>query len=297
MVTIKQAAERTNLTVRAIRHYEKIGLCVPSIRSGTGYRDYSDEDLARLRQIRSYRDMLFSLEEIAALLDAPKEEVYAAMERQYFVVQQRLKDDHHALAVINTFLGSEPAKPKPTGRLAVIGIDLQNDILEGGALPCKRIGKIVPALQALFQEARQRDVPVIYVCDCHKKGDAELELWNDHMIEGTWGAQVIQELTPQPGDYVVHKNLFNGFVNTGLQAVLDSLDVHTLLFTGWRTDVCISQTAIAAFYMGFRVIIAEDGVNSTSEHEHQNGLSLMQINYNFEMYPCASALRILLDAQ
>ena len=96
---------------------------------------------------------------------------------------------------------------------------------------------------------------------------------------------------------MVHKNLFNGFVNTGLQAVLDSLDVHTLLFTGWRTDVCISQTAIAAFYMGFRVIIAEDGVNSTSEHEHQNGLSLMQINYNFEMYPCASALRILLDAQ
>lgn len=295
MVTIKQAAGITGQTVKALRHYEKLGLCTPSARAENGYRLYSDADLDRLRQISQYRNLKFPLKEIAGLLDAAPEEIFAAMERQYYVVNQKLEEYRHAVSALDTLLGCGPAKKNRTGRTAIVGIDLQNDILDGGALPCKRVEQIIPVLSVLYQKARERGVPIIYICDCHKKGDPELLLWNDHMMDGTWGEQIIRELTPQPGDYVVNKNLFNGFVNTCLQDVLQFLNVHTILFTGWRTEVCVAQTAIDAFYRGYRVVIAEDGVNSTTEREHRQGISQMQVNYNFEMYPCAAALDKLLD--
>lgn len=57
----------------------------------------------------------------------------------------------------------------------------------------------------------------------------------------------------------------------------------------------MAQTAIEAFYRGFRVAIAEDGVNSTTESEHRQGLAQMQINYNFQMLPCAAALDRLME--
>ena len=175
-----------------------------------------------------------------------------------------------------------------------MAIDLQNDILPGGALSCKRILNILPRLKALFAEARRRGVPVIYVCDCHKEDDAELLLWNDHMLEGSYGSQIIEEVAPQPCDFVVQKNLFNGFIHTDLQSVLDMLNVRRLLFAGWRTDVCVAQTAIEAFYRGYHVAIALDGTDSTSQKEHEYGISLMEVNYGFECYSCETALEALL---
>lgn len=59
-------------------------------------------------------------------------------------------------------------------------------------------------------------------------------------------------------------------------------------------DVCVAQTAIEAFYRGYHVVIAEDGVNSTTEAEHRSGMSLMRVNYGFETYPCHRALEAIL---
>lgn len=99
-------------------------------------------------------------------------------------------------------------------------------------MPCRRIRDILPPLKTLFEQARKLGVPIIYICDWHQKDDPELLLWNDHMMAGSWGSQIISEVAPQAGDYVIHKNLFNGFIGTDLQDILDLLQVHTLLFTG-----------------------------------------------------------------
>lgn len=221
------------------------------------------------------------------------------MRRQRRYVETRLDEYRQALAVLNAALSCEEESPVLgiSPRVAVVAIDLQNDILQGGALPCKRILNILPPLKMLFAKAHDLGVPVIYVCDCHRKGDPELQIWNDHMMEGTYGAQIIDEVAPHACDYVVQKNLFNGFINTDLQSVLDTLNVRTLLLAGWRTDVCVAQTAIEAFYRGFHVAIAEDGTDSTTQREHEYGMSLMQINYGFEVYSCASALETLLEQE
>lgn len=300
LVPIRMAAQLTGLTQKAIRHYESIGLCQPSARSDSGYRLYSQEDIQQLQQIQYFRKLKFGLPEIARLLDASPEVLHAEIRKQRGYVETQLNEYRQALALLNSTLSSEdnsatldPESP----RVAVVAIDLQNDILQGGALPCKRILNILPPLKQLFAKARSMGIPVIYVCDRHRKGDPELELWNDHMMEGTWGAQIIDEMKPQPCDYVVHKNLFNGFINTDLQSILDMLNIRTLLITGWRTDICVTQTAIEAFYRGYHVAIAEDGTDSTTQREHEYGLSLMQINYGFEIYPCAEALEALLEQQ
>ena len=88
MITIKKAASLTGLSVKAIRHYESRGLLPKPERTDAGYRMYSESDIARLQQIRYFREMKFPLTEIAALLDASTEEVQKAMIRQ-----QGLLDD------------------------------------------------------------------------------------------------------------------------------------------------------------------------------------------------------------
>lgn len=297
MITIKKASEITGLTPKSIRHYESIGLLQTAARTQSGYRQYSEDDIDRLHQIRYYRDLKFTLEEIASLINAPQQVVEAALVRQLRVLSERLNEYHYAQSILFSALHNRNkayAKKQAGQRtLAIIAIDLQNDMLEGGALACKRILTILPPLQTLFTQARMEGIPIIYICDCHRKGDPELLIWDDHMIEGTYGAQIIGAVQPDEKDFIIKKNLFNGFVNTNLQNTLDLLGIDTLLFTGWRTDVCVAQTAIEAFYRGYRVAIARDGVNTTTQSEHEFGMSLMGVNYDFEVYDCADAIKAL----
>jgi MerR family transcriptional regulator, copper efflux regulator len=67
-VNIGQASAASGVSQRMIRHYEKIGLIPPPPRRESGYRDYSNADVARLRFAAHARDLGFPVEEIRALL-------------------------------------------------------------------------------------------------------------------------------------------------------------------------------------------------------------------------------------
>ena len=266
MITIKKAASLTGLSVKAIRHYESRGLLPKPERTDAGYRMYSESDIARLQQICYFREMKFPLTEIAALLDAPTEEVQKAMIRQQAEVDRTLEEYKRAQMLLQSLLPEDidaaalSAAPDVC-RPAIVAIDLQNDILEGGTLAC------------------------------------ELQLWNNHMMAGSYGVQIIDEVKPDPADIVVYKNRFNGFVNTTLEKKLRQMQINTVIMTGWRSDVCVAQTAIEAFYRGFRVAVADDGVDSTTEAEHRQGMQLLAINYNFDFYPCETILENLLQQE
>ena len=68
---VGELARQTGLTVRTLHHYDEIGLLSPSHRTGAGHRLYGAEDLARLLQILSLRQLGFSLEEIRACVARP----------------------------------------------------------------------------------------------------------------------------------------------------------------------------------------------------------------------------------
>jgi Cu(I)-responsive transcriptional regulator len=67
-VNIGAASEASGVSQRMIRHYEKIGLVPAPARRESGYRDYSQADLHRLRFIANARDLGFPIEEIRTLL-------------------------------------------------------------------------------------------------------------------------------------------------------------------------------------------------------------------------------------
>lgn len=68
---VGELARRTGLTVRALHHYDEIGLLKPSLRTEAGHRLYDADDIARLQKIVSLRQLGFSLEEVRACLDRP----------------------------------------------------------------------------------------------------------------------------------------------------------------------------------------------------------------------------------
>nr|WP_277349029.1 MerR family transcriptional regulator [Streptomyces sp. HNM0575] len=68
---IGEVARRSGVSARMLRHYESLGLLRPSGRSGSGYREYSGEDIRRIFHIESLRSLGLSLREIGRALDEP----------------------------------------------------------------------------------------------------------------------------------------------------------------------------------------------------------------------------------
>lgn len=86
---IGEVAAFAGVTVRALHHYEEIGLLRPSRRTPAGHRRYTDGDLARLQQIRFYQELGFRLDEVAALLDDPETDPTEHLRRQHALLLGR----------------------------------------------------------------------------------------------------------------------------------------------------------------------------------------------------------------
>jgi DNA-binding transcriptional MerR regulator len=82
-------SELSGISVRALHHYDEIGLLVPTVRSPAGYRLYSPDDLQRLRQILLYRELDFRLEEIADMLASPDAGTDDHLRRQHALLRAR----------------------------------------------------------------------------------------------------------------------------------------------------------------------------------------------------------------
>lgn len=75
--TVGDLAKATGVTVRALHHYDEIGLVRPSQRTAAGYRLYTDADVLRLQQVLLFRELGVPLHEIGAAIDdaASREEL------------------------------------------------------------------------------------------------------------------------------------------------------------------------------------------------------------------------------
>ena len=101
---VKEVASIAGVSVRALHHYDEIGLLVPSSRSDAGYRLYNDDDLLRLQQILIGRELGMPLEEIKRSLNDPKFDRRAALERQRKEIVTRAERAVAMLRAIDTAL-------------------------------------------------------------------------------------------------------------------------------------------------------------------------------------------------
>jgi MerR family transcriptional regulator, thiopeptide resistance regulator len=88
--SIGQVADLAGVTVRTLHHYGQIGLLEPKDRTGSGYRLYSDADLERLQHILFYRELGFSLDDIAAILADPGATTAAHLRKQHQLLNKRI---------------------------------------------------------------------------------------------------------------------------------------------------------------------------------------------------------------
>lgn len=82
MLTVKQVARISGVSVRALHHYDEIGLLKPASVGANRYRYYGREELLRLQQILLHRELDIPLPEIAAILDDPRFNQLDALRQQ-----------------------------------------------------------------------------------------------------------------------------------------------------------------------------------------------------------------------
>ena len=85
-------AKRAGVTIRALHHYDRLGLLKPSGRTTAGYRLYTDRDLVRLEQIVALKFIGFPLSQIRELLNRKDLDVTAALRQQRQIIAE--KQDH-----------------------------------------------------------------------------------------------------------------------------------------------------------------------------------------------------------
>ncbi|MFC0506529.1 MerR family transcriptional regulator [Micromonospora costi] len=89
-LTVGQVSARLDVTVRALHHWDDIGLARPSLRTRAGYRLYTAGDLERLHRIVVYRELGLDLDRIRAVLDGSTVDLPAALRAQRAQVAQRI---------------------------------------------------------------------------------------------------------------------------------------------------------------------------------------------------------------
>ena len=89
MKTVKQVCEMTGVSVRALHHYDAIGLLPPTAVTEAGYRLYDDGALNRLQLILVFRELGFPLKDIKTLLEMDDAERSEALQQQIRLLEEK----------------------------------------------------------------------------------------------------------------------------------------------------------------------------------------------------------------
>ena len=103
---------------------------------------------------------------------------------------------------------------------------------------------------------------------------------SNSFVKGSWGAQIVEPLTPRAGEIVLEgKRGLDAFGSTNLDFILRSKGIHTVALSGFLTNCCVESTMRSAYEWGFEVITLTDCVGATSEEEHAAA-----ITYDYPMF-------------
>ena len=104
MKTVKEVRKLTGVSVRALHHYDAIGLLKPTQMTDAGYRLYDEVALDRLYMILVYRELGLSLKEISDILDAPDYDRNQVLEHQIALMQDKISKLQNRIALAKGML-------------------------------------------------------------------------------------------------------------------------------------------------------------------------------------------------
>ncbi len=163
-------------------------------------------------------------------------------------------------------------------KTAIIVIDMLNDFVrDEGSLIVKEAAGLIPNIKRELTAVRGKGWKVIYLTDSHRRDDPEFKMWPPHAVTGSWGQQVIDELKPEPDDYIIPKRRYSGFRHTQLGLVLRELDIRKVVITGVLTNICVLFTAVEAKDLAYEVVVLRDCVASNNKDDHDWALRQMEM--------------------
>jgi nicotinamidase-related amidase len=180
----------------------------------------------------------------------------------------------------------------PKGKTAILVMDCQNDIVhETGKMAAMSGGtmaklikdhNVLGTIARLAGAGRNAKIPVIHVRHCYRPDylDAPKNTpllasmkTNEILKDGSWGAEIHQELTPHPSDVVISKTRVSAFFASPLEAILSAQGITHLVLTGIATNGVVEGTARDGVDRGYYIVIPDDCCATFSEEAHRSVLS------------------------
>lgn len=180
-------------------------------------------------------------------------------------------------------------------RTALLVIDMQNGFCHPKGsfaslgLDIAMCNAAIPSCAHLVQSAHEARVPVIftryvYRPDYRDGGVLVQEILpaladSKSLAAGSWDAELVDELVPTADDFVVEKNRYSAFYGTGLEPILTSLGVRSLVLCGVTTNMCVETTARDASQRDYRVFVVSDATGELDRARHD--MSLATVGFGF----------------
>jgi nicotinamidase-related amidase len=161
--------------------------------------------------------------------------------------------------------GLQP-RDSPKGRAAVIALDLISDFaFPDGPRVRRALTARAAAIRRLLARARAGGVPVVYANDNLGAWRSDSAALIARCIEPSRkGAALVRSLLPANEDSIVLKPRHSAFFGTPLVALLDHLDVDTLILVGVSAESCVWMTACDAHTRGLKLVVPTDTMAGAS---------------------------------
>ncbi len=167
----------------------------------------------------------------------------------------------------------------------LIVIDMLNDFVHPeGMLFCgDSARKIIPYISGLIEDFRSKGFPIIYLMDNHSPDDEEFKLFPAHAVSGSWGAEVVDELSPKQGDFLVPKTRFSGFFRTDLEQILEGISPDEVWVVGVCTSICVMDTVSGLRNRNYDVVVPLNGVADFDQEMHDCAIKRMERVYRVRL--------------
>lgn len=182
-------------------------------------------------------------------------------------------------------------------RTALMVIDMQNGFCHprgsfaGLGLDVSMTNGAIGGTRKLIDAARAAGVPIIYTryvyrTDYRDGGVLVQDLLpalaeTRSLAAGSWDAEIVDELTPEESDFVIDKNRYSAFYGTGLEPILTSLGINSLVMCGVTTNMCVETSARDASQRDYRVFVVSDATGELEKERHDMALATLGFGFGW----------------
>ena len=168
-------------------------------------------------------------------------------------------------------------------------IDVQNDAMRpegkiaGAHNDISGMLEILPRCSDFIAQASKLRVKVVHVMTITlPEGRSDSAPWlrakgtivneTEFFLQGTWGAEICEEVEPLPSEQVIVKHRSSAFVGTNLDQILRANGVKTVVIIGEQTPGCVEATYRDAAYHDYYNVLVEDCVAAFDREQHEASL-------------------------